>query len=146
LIDCAVEAPSSCNKQGWRFILIEDKEKIEKIAIIKNQMFLKRFPYIIICCFDKDVYMGLDIKETPFLDMGAAIMNLCNAAAATDLAVCWCNFTLSNVGKKRHEELRSLLNIDERLIPVSLVALGIPGKVPEKPPREGHRYYMPMDK
>lgn len=146
LIESAVQAPSSCDRQGWRFVIADKRDVIEKISIIKKQPFIKNFPYIILCCFDKEVYMGTDSKTTPYLDCGGAIMNLCNAGVAIGLSACWLNFSIGSVGKKRHDEMRELLGIHDKYIPVSLIGLGLPYKKTEKPPRENVSYYLPLEK
>ncbi|MBI4145268.1 nitroreductase family protein [Candidatus Woesearchaeota archaeon] len=146
LIEIAVEAPSSCNKQGLRFIIYDDPALIEKIAAIKRQAFLKKFPYILACCFDKEAYMGTDIAMTPYLDAGGALVNLANAATALGLGACWCNFSIKNAGAYRHHLFRQAVDLPKNLIPVSFVALGIPGKVLPKPPREPARFYLPYEK
>ncbi len=146
LIECAIQAPSSCNRQGWRFVIIEDKKKIEEVAKLKNQYFIKNFNYLILCCFDKNVYMGTDKEMTPYLDCGAALMNLCNAASALGLSACWLNFAIKNTKKKNHFLLRKLLGLPENLMPVSFIGLGIPGKKLIKPPRENLFFYLPLEK
>ncbi len=146
LIESAVQAPSSCDRQGWRFVIADKKEDIEKVSIIKKQPFIKNFPYIILCCFDKEVYMGTDTKTTPYLDCGGAIMNLCNAGVAIGLSACWLNFSIGSVGKNRHAEMRKLFNIPEKFVPVSLVGMGLPYKKTEKPPRENVNHYLPLEK
>jgi len=146
LILCAVQAPSSCNKQGWRFIIIDDPIAKNVIADIKRQAFLRKYPYIVCVCFDTNAYLGLDYEMTPYLDCGGALQNLCTAATAYGLASCWCNFALKNSGKRSHARLRSLLQLPKNLIPVSLVGLGIPEQVYEKPPRQSIDFYMPFER
>ncbi len=146
LIQSAIEAPSSCNKQGWRFIIFDTPEMRETIAKIKRQSFLKNFPYIIACCFDKGAYMGTDAKMTPYLDCGGALMNLANAATAIGLATCWCNFSLKNAGAYRHKQFRDATKLPKNLIPVSFIALGMAKNVMPKPPREPIKFYLPYEK
>lgn len=142
LVRCAIEGPSSCNKQSWRFLVLNDKETIKRIALIKSQPFIADYPYVVVACFDKKVYGGLDNRNTPYLDLGGALMNLTNAATAAGIASCWCNFSINNTGKKKHKALRALLSIPKDIIPVSLVCLGIAAYVPQKPRREDVRFYM----
>ena len=145
LISSAIEAPSSCNKQSWRFVIVEDSKKIEEISRIKKQPFIKNFPYIIVCCFDKESYKGLDYEMTPYLDCGGAIMNLVNSATAIGLASCWCNFTIKKTGTKAHNHLRKLIKLSKNIIPVSIVCVGVPQKINKKPTREDLKFYMPYE-
>lgn len=142
MIKTAVQAPSSCNRQPWRFLLLEKEEDIIWLSNIKKQSFLKDFPYILFCCYDNRVYQGTDTKFTPYLDCGAVIMNLCNSASAGNIASCWCNFAISSVGNKVHKEFRKRFNISDSIVPVSIIGLGIPNIVTPKPVREDVSYYL----
>lgn len=145
LISSAIEAPSSCNKQGWRFVIIDDPKIIDGIAKIKKQSFIKDFPYIIVCCFDKEAYRGLDCEMTPYLDCGGAIMNLVNSSTALGIGSCWCNFAIKNIGKKAHNNLRSLIKLPKSIIPVSIVGIGIPSKINKKPCRNNLKFYLILE-
>ena len=58
VIDCARLAPSGCNRQGWRFKVVDDKDKISELK--DNNIFTQEFVYsspcIIFCCYKKDAY------------------------------------------------------------------------------------------
>jgi len=142
LLSSAVEAPCSCDRQSWRFVIVDKKKEIEKLASIKRQRFIKDFPYVVVACFNKTAYLGTDSRMTPYLDCGAAIMNLCNAASSVGIASSWLNFTENDVGKKKHGKVKKLLNLNDELVPVSLIGLGIPKKKLPKPARENVEFYI----
>jgi nitroreductase len=53
LIEAGRLAPSGCNVQPWRFIVVKDKEKKKKLRKASfDQKFVEDAPIVIICCGD----------------------------------------------------------------------------------------------
>ena len=58
IIEAARLAPSACNSQGWRFIIVDDKPLIKQIVtqalggIVANQ-WASTAPVIIVGCYEK---------------------------------------------------------------------------------------------
>ncbi|MFH1428410.1 MAG: nitroreductase family protein, partial [Candidatus Margulisiibacteriota bacterium] len=52
LVRSAQQAPSACNKQGWRFIFIDDKNLLQKIRNKGGASFLGDVPNAILVIYD----------------------------------------------------------------------------------------------
>jgi len=121
LIECATLAPSSCNKQSWRFIVVDNPEIKEKIVDGGSSNLINSAP-----CGILVTYSNLTINNIYHDDIqsaAAATENLLLAAANLDLGACW----ICNLPTKRY--LRNLLNIPSNYSPVAYVLLGYPEKI-----------------
>lgn len=131
----ALYAPSSCNRQGNEFILILDKNKLNKIYEIKKQKFLKDTPSIVIVLSDKRVYFQSKKRLEYFmlLDSGAAIQNFILTAFYLGYGTCWVNIDT----KRESGLICDIFKIPDDYIVVSLIAIGtIKEKIIKSPGRK----------
>jgi len=127
LIDAAVSAPSAGNQQLWRFIIIDDLEKISKIqSFHPNAKFLHEAKKVILICGDLSLEK---FKNYWVLDCSAATQNMLLAARALGLGSCWLGVYPR---EDRIENLKKLFDLPESVIPFSLVALGYTSEKQEK--------------
>lgn len=119
LLELGFAAPSAHNFQPWHFIVIKDKEVIEKIAgFHPYAKMLPKAGCAIVACGDheKQPMDGFIIEDT-----SAAIQNMLIGAESMGLSTVWC-------GIYPMEELvtpfRATLNIPEDVIPVGMVVVG----------------------
>jgi len=142
MLSCAVEAPSSCNRQGWRFILVQDENDRRFLSEIRNTGFIKDAPLVVCVLIDRQVYNSKnEMKYTPYMDAGAAIMNILHAASSSGLSACWVNFGEAEVSSKNMSRFRKLFRLGKNLLPVSLVTVGFAAQDAPKPRREKPEYY-----
>ncbi len=112
-------APSAHNKQPWHFLVIKDKEKIDKISNLHP--YAKMAPSagcVIIACGDKDIE-----DQTGFLveDCSAAMQNILLAAHGIELGAVWCALhPIENITEKINE----FFSIPENIIPVGMIVVG----------------------
>lgn len=123
LIEAAVSAPSAGNQQPWQFIVIDDKNIMNKVPDFHPYAkLIQGADKAILMCGD----LNLEIAKGYWvLDCGAATQNLLLAAHAKGLGACWLGIYPR---AKRVEEIRKLLNIPESAVPFSLIALGYPAE------------------
>ena len=154
LINFAAMAPSGCNAQPWRFIVVKNKTTISKLkkAVIKNNpnpVFYNKFctyhdaPYLIAVCVDLNkrwyhradpTVVGKieDVFDNPdFFSAAAAIQNLFLAANAFKIGTCWGN---TNSCYRREQE--KILGIEPPLFLAAIIAVGYYDIVPEVPVRK----------
>jgi nitroreductase len=127
LLEAAIRAPSACNRQTWRFVIVRKQETIEILHqaasySTQHQTFVKKAPVIIVVCADLRPY-----KRTPYRERGenlfvlqetaAAIQNLLLAAYALHLGACW-------VGLIDEEIIKPTLNIPKGVRPVAIIPIG----------------------
>lgn len=134
-------APSACNKQPWRFIVVTDKERVrllfeKSLGGIVSNSWARTAPAFIVACAEKSLMvhkLAAGFKKIPyhFLDMGAAIEQMLLKATELDLGTCW-------IGWFNKKAVRKLLEIPKSLEIVSLIAIGYeaPGSQREKRDRK----------
>lgn len=136
-IEAARLAPSACNSQPWRFIVIDNPELKDKIAekatsgiygVINK--FLKDTPCIIIVLADKERFIaqvGAYIMNTDYylIDIGIACEHLVLQAQELGLRTCY-------IGYFNEKEIRRILNIPKKYKIVLLIAIGYPDKNEEE--------------
>jgi nitroreductase len=128
ILTAAMYAPSAGNEQPWHFVVIRDREVLDKIPDIHPyaSMVFMASVAIVVC---GDVSLE---KNTGFWaqDCSAATQNLLVAANAIGLGTVWVG--IYPVADRVHE-FRKLLNLPETVFPFALIPVGYPdGKAPEQ--------------
>ena len=130
LIEAALRSPSSRGFNPWEFIVVTDKNLLEKLSKAKphGASFLKNAPLGIVVCADPekcDVWIE---------DASIASIFIHLSAESLGLGSCWIQ-----IRKRMHDQtttaqayISSLLNIPKKLTVESIVAIGYPGE--KKPP------------
>ncbi|MCX6660991.1 MAG: nitroreductase family protein [Euryarchaeota archaeon] len=118
VLECARLAPSSANKQCWRFIVIQNKVTIEQIAktTIINR-WLKTTPVLIVACADPTDSGTVNSIEYYTVDVSIALEHIILAATNLGLGTCW-------VAEFNEEKLKELLEVPKRIRIVALTPLG----------------------
>ncbi len=105
IIEAARLAPSACNGQPWKLIVVTDPEKRHKIAdaatskMLSMNHFSKQAPVQIVLIeensnFTSTVGGWMKNKHYPHLDLGIVASHICLAAADEGLGSCmlgWCD-------------------------------------------------------
>lgn len=135
LIDAARYAPSSCDRQPLKFLVLEKKDDIEFTAgkTTGGVGFAHKAALAILVLADARVYSLPIERHTPYLDGAAAIQNLLLSAHIHGLGAVWLNWCTSH---KSEEDTRKRFNIPEHVLPVSLIGLGYPAIKPPTPARK----------
>jgi len=129
LLEAARLAPSARNMQGWRFVVVTDKEKKRKLAeAANNQKFLEKAGAVIVACTTADLVMRCGQQAGP-LDVAIALEHICLAATEKGLATCW-------IGSFYPDKVRPIVGIPDDVAIVELLAAGYPDDSPCKPNRE----------
>lgn len=132
-------APTGGNMQPWEFIVVREKEAIEKIVETtyigfkkessNRQNWIKTAPVLIVVCCDYKrtvARYGEAGKKIAFVDTAAAIENMILSAVALGLGSCWvCGYD--------EKELSKLLSIPESVELAAVLPLGYPESVPSSP-------------
>lgn len=127
LLQAAMSAPSASNEQPWHFIVLHDPKILREIPKFHPYSgMLREAPIALLVCVD------LDMGTEGFLvqDGSAATENILIAAHAKGLGAVWLGIYPL---RERITGMRKLLNIPERILPLSLVSIGFPA---EKVPKE----------
>jgi nitroreductase len=140
MIDGAKWAPTSGNRQPWRFIILKTSEQKEMLRGIKEEHCINA-PLLIYVGMDTRLYGALGEEERSiFIDAGAAIMSMCLVAHHCGLGVCWNHFADDLINsresnKNTYSEFAQRLNIGEYIAPIAIIAIGVPEFIPPVPAR-----------
>jgi nitroreductase len=118
LIEVAMYAPSACNQQGWKFIVLDDDE-------IKNQIYEKHYSRLvkeskvgILVLYRKDVSFNYLMYKDHVQSAAAAIQNILLMAYEKGIGSCWvCDLPPKRV-------LRKLLHIPANYDVIAYIAMG----------------------
>jgi nitroreductase len=117
------------NKQDWRFVVVTDKTKRQRLANSTNkpEVFEKAAAIIVACSNSEDV-MRCGQAIGP-IDVSIALEHIALQAVELGLATCW-------IGSCEPEMIKALLGIPADIPIIELMALGYPADKPAKKSRE----------
>lgn len=137
-LEAARLAPSACNAQPWHFIVVDDRERVKKLAeatflpLSKLNKFVTEAPVIIAVVSESpniSSAVGGYIKKKPYylMDVGMAVEHFCLQAAENGLGTCI-------LGWFNEKKVKSFLDVPVRKSIPLLITLGYPEteNVPEK--------------
>ncbi len=127
LLTVAMAAPTAADQRTWEFVVIEDRKMLDEIPRFHPfSNMLKQAPLAVCVCSDlhKETKIGYWPQEC-----GAATQNILIAANAMGLGAVWLGI---HPVEERVKGLKKLLSLPDRVMPLSLIALGYPAE--EKPP------------
>lgn len=134
-IELAKWAPCSCNRQLWKFLIVTKKEGKDVLQLFTNQQFYKKAPVVIVPMINIFEYNKYE-KHYADLDMGAIIQNLLLILHSKGFGACWIGITRPPDIPERYKQFCEKFNIDQSIIPVSIIPVGYSGKIPIAPPRK----------
>jgi nitroreductase len=115
-------APSACNYQPWRFVLVTDPDLKAEVAVAcHEQMFVAGAPVVVAACaLPRGAYKRMgESWNSADVDVAIAVDHLTLAAAAEGLGTCW-------IGSFDEKALKRLLLVPEEAKIVALTPLGYP--------------------
>jgi nitroreductase len=130
LLAAAMAAPSACAKDPWRFVVVRKRTAREALAAaLPNGKMVASAAVGIVVCGDLSAAHGGELSYL-LQDCSAAIENLLLAAHALGLGACWLGV---HPRQPRIDALTKILQLPDKIVPVSGIALGWPAE--QKPPR-----------
>lgn len=140
MIDAARWAPTSGNRQPWRFAILTEQQDKNLLKGIKEEH-CTNAPLLIFVGMDSRVYGSLGQQErSTYIDAGAATMQMVLAAHKSGLGVCWNHFADDLIdsresNKKIYANFIKELEIPEYITPIAIIAAGVPEFIPPQPAR-----------
>lgn len=140
MIDAAKWAPTSGNRQPWKFLILVDQEKKELLKGIKENHCISA-PLLIFVGMDTRFYGALGKSERSiYIDAGAAIMQMVLVAHKCGLGVCWNHFAddlieSREINQKIYANFAHKLDIPDYITPIAIIATGVPKFIPPEPAR-----------
>lgn len=119
LVESAMCAPSSKNKQPWQFIILDDKELINDLSQAHpNWKILKNTNKVIIICGDLEQE---EREKHMVMACSAATQNILLKCVEVNLGAVWLGLYPDDI---RINYIKDKLNIPNYILPISLVAIG----------------------
>lgn len=122
IVDAGRWAPSGYNRQPWDFIVVTDRDMIDRLKIAAPWM--EKAAAIIAVVLDPSTKFWLE-------DGSAAIENILLAATALGYGSCW----LEGYTLPLEEEFKRLLGVPAEKRLLTLIPIGVPVAWPEKEKR-----------
>jgi len=124
LLEAAMLAPSACGLRPWEFIVVKNREYLDKIMKFDAHAgMLKTASCAILVCINPDVQKGFAGDGMWQHDGGAATENILLQAASMGLGTCWCGL---HPNEKYIDGMRKLFDLGENIVPFCVIAVGIP--------------------
>jgi nitroreductase len=118
VLEAARLAPSALNKQPWKYVVIKEKEMLDKINYACNQTWFA--PVMIIGCVDPaESYVREDGEGYWKMDLAVSMHNLMLSAWEEGLGTCW-------VTAFSEKEIKEFLDIPHYMRVLALTPLGYP--------------------
>lgn len=127
LVEAASFAPSACNQQLWKFVVITDQNMKNRLIEDASCGEILRHAPVVIAVFYLEK-RGMD-RFTNYMSASAAIQNMLLRAHELGLGACWVSFR----GEQLYAE--RLLDAAENAELISFVVLGYPAENPKIPER-----------
>lgn len=129
-LEAARLAPSACNAQPWKFIVVEDQEIKEKVArqtynsFFRFNKFVVNAPVIVVITLEEQNFtskIGTLIKKIyyPLIDIGIAATIFCLQAQEFGLGTCM-------IGWFNEKSIKEILQIPKERKIGLLIAVGYP--------------------
>jgi nitroreductase len=135
LMESARLAPSASNRQEWRFVIVDGKETLDRIAQASCiRVFLKDVPCVIIACAEKTGHVMPGGQLSYPIDVAIALDHISLAAVELGLGTCW-------IGIYDEAKVKEIAGIPAEVRVVALMALGYP-----KDPTAEEKKRLPLEK
>ncbi|MBI2328889.1 MAG: nitroreductase family protein [Chloroflexi bacterium] len=128
LIDVARHSPSGANKNPWRFILITERQALDRLSQIART-----------CTWLSSAPAGISVAVNPSAsrywleDCSIAAYSICLAATAQGLGAGWAAMHQSDSAEesaRRQQRLREVLSLPDQLYIPMVLGLGYPKSAP----------------
>ncbi len=120
MLDLCRHAPSACNIQGWRFVIVTDEKLKKEIFDHGGSMVICDAPQTVLFFYDKRT------DNTEYKDYiqsaSAAIQNFLLIAHSRGIGTCWVNHL------PRRKVLQRMFHLPEDYEPIAAVILGYPSQ------------------
>ena len=138
-LEAVKHAPSACNKQPWKFVIVKDKKLrnlICKKALLPGlpMPWLQTAPIIVVVCaetsfFTHNFASALSGVKYHLIDIGISGEHFVLAAESQKLGTCW-------IGWFKEKQIKKILSIPRNIKVLSLISLGYPANDTSSPEKK----------
>ena len=140
-IEAALLSPSACNRQPFRFIIIDNKDKIKDYVSLPMgaRTFKDNIPVIIFLIGDLSAYDDERDRHLIYVDGGLVTMSFLYALETVGLSSCVIHWPQANVKDFTLKQKLNLSNSEQCILCVSIGYADVNGKVPYSPKKRVDR-------
>ena len=125
ILEAGRMSPSWANKQGVRYIVVRDSEKMGKLREAIGQKWTKTAPvFIVVCINPRKSGKNKNDLEYFMVDAAIGLTQLMLAATNEGLGTCW-------IGWFDEEAIQDILEIPKKVRVIGLTPLGFPDYTPK---------------
>jgi nitroreductase len=129
ILEAARLSPSAANSQDWHFVVVRDKDKIQKLMeAAGGQPFVAEAPCVLVACGKNRRVMDCG-QPTDTINCAIAMAYMILEAHALGLGTCW-------LGRFNAERVREVLGIPAEVSVVTMSPLGYAAEPPVLKPRK----------
>lgn len=119
IVEAGQLAPSACNKQPWRFLVVDEPDLLERIHSVYNRAWFQSAPAVIIAYGNREEawVREFDGKNYCDIDLAIAVDHMSLMAADLGVGSCWiCHF--------EPDKLKKVVTTTPEWEPVAILSLG----------------------
>lgn len=140
VIEAGRLAPSARNLQDWKFIIIKDKQKRQRLSeAARGQSFVAEAPVVIAACGTETEYIMTCGQYCYPIDVTIAVDHMTLEAIALGLGTCW-------IGAFYEDQVKEILEIPDNVRIVVMLTIGYPAESPSARPRKNLEKIMAYEK
>jgi nitroreductase len=140
VLEAARLAPSANNRQEWKFIIVKNKDKRERLTIAAaNQTFVGEAPIVIVACATESQSIMTCGQPRYTVDVSISVSFMILQAQELGLGTCW-------LGKFSEDDVRQILGIPDDIRVVAMTPLGYPAEDPTTRSRKDMEQIVCIDK
>ncbi|GKX67216.1 nitroreductase family protein [Inconstantimicrobium mannanitabidum] len=121
LLRAAMQAPSAANQQPWEFIVVEDKNNLNKLSLVSPYSKLvagSAVTFVLLANSDK-----FRVPTAWQQDMGAAAQNILLEATHLNLGAVWLGVATAD---SVVDNVKEMFNLPDNIKPFALISVGYP--------------------
>jgi nitroreductase len=119
ILEAARLAPSWANKQCWKYIIVNEKGKIQELAAGLINSWMKNSKVVVVACADPKKSGSKNGMDYYLVDVAISMEHLVLAATNLGLGTCW-------IGGFDEKKVKKILNIPEKIKVVAMTPVGYP--------------------
>ncbi len=131
IMETARYAQSACNKQPWKFLVIDEPKLKEVVYKSYDRDWIRDAGAFVVALGNKNEAWsrGYDGRNSMDIDIAIACENICLATTTLGLGACW-------IGNFDIIPLKEGLSIPEEWEPVAIISIGYPKDPHEQPEKK----------
>ncbi len=127
LLRAGMAAPTAVNRQPWHFVVLDQRDDIDRLANGRGGGMVRKAPLAIVVCGDMNLALDGIARDYWVQDASAATENILLAANAVGLGAVWTGVYPID---ERVKQVKDALQLTDNLVPLCTILIGYPHEHP----------------